>query len=193
MHLKIGIFWQIITDTILMHDNGQLQPNPVPFPRTFATTTTAFHLNIRADFAHSMTDKISTQYSIPNLLQATCDFLSHFIHDQNTCTITRKHGPVWNANVPFEDVRVWHSVQVQVHSQLYPGVAPPQKLFASPPSEEWPTERCDTAIFAQDATAGPLQPPPGLDSEWLHPTQPNLTEQQAEFFVGQICMVFHPI
>ena len=64
------------TDLFLIAAHGQLQPNPIPFPRTFATATTAFHLNIRADFAHSTIDKISTRYSIPDLLQATHDFLS---------------------------------------------------------------------------------------------------------------------
>ena len=71
-------------------------------------------------------------------------------------------------------------------------VSPLPRSFASPLSEEWPTGWCDMAIFTQDATTGPLQPPLGLDSEQLYLTQPNNTQQQAGFFV-QIHTIFHPI
>ena len=145
--------------------DSQLQPNPPCFPRTFATTTTAFDLNIQADFTRSTLDEISAKYAIPDLFQATRDFFSHFLRDQRTCTITGKRGPLWDADVPFEEIRVWHSVRIQTHNQLYPGVTPPQKLFASPPSKEWPTGRCDTAIFATDVTTGLLRPPPGLEGK----------------------------
>ena len=155
---------QATTDLFAIAAHDQLQPNPVCFPRTFATTTTAFHLNICANLTRSTIDEISAQYAIPDLLQATRDFFSHFLRDQNTRTIAGKRGPIWNANIPFEEIRVWHSVRVQTYSQLSPNVTTPQKLFASPPSEEWPTRRSDMAIFAQDAIAGPLQPPLGLDS-----------------------------
>ncbi|KAF9645552.1 hypothetical protein BDM02DRAFT_3131018 [Thelephora ganbajun] len=120
-----------------------------------------------------MIDRISIQHEIPDLLQATHDFFTHFLQDQSTCTIAGKCGPAWDTNIPFKEVWVWYSVRVQMYSQLHSGIAPPQKLFASPPSEEWPTGWCDTALFTQDATAGPLHPPPGLN--------------------GQIRMIFHPL
>ena len=145
--------------------DSQSQSDPPCFPQTFATPTTALHLNIRADISHSTIDELSIQYGIPDLLRTTRDFFSHFLHDQNTCTIGGRLGPAQNANLPFEEVRVWYSVRVQTYSQLYSGVACPQKLFASPPSDEWPTGRCDTVVFAQDAVTGPPQPPPGLDGK----------------------------
>lgn len=146
--------------------DGLSQPDTPCFPRTFATPTTAFRLNLRANLTRSEIDEISVQYAIPDLLQATRDFLSHFLHDQETRTIGGRRGPAWNANAPFEQVRVWYSVRVQTYSQLNSGIAPPQKLFAYPPSDEWPAGRCDTAIFAQDAIAGPVRPPPGLEGKY---------------------------
>jgi hypothetical protein len=142
----------------------QAEPYPALFPRTFATPTTAFHLRTRAHVSRSTIDEISVQHELPDLLQAVHDFFSHFLHDQTTRTIAGKRGPAWNSTMPFTQVRVWHSVQVQTYSQCGPGVAPPQKLFASPPTDEWPDGRCDTAIFVQDAT-GHLHPPPGLDGK----------------------------
>ncbi|KAF9784417.1 hypothetical protein BJ322DRAFT_1141469 [Thelephora terrestris] len=166
-----------ITDLFTFAADTQSQHNLPPFPRTFATPTTAFHMNNRAHLSRSTLDQVSVQYDIPDLLQATHDFFSHFFHDQNTRTIAGRRGTAWDIAIPFKEVRVWHSVRVQTYSQISPGVAPPQKLFAIPPGEDWPNGRCDTAIFSQDATAGPLQPPPGLHG----------------FFVGQIRTIFHPL
>lgn len=141
----------------------QADPHAELFPRTFSTPTTAFHLNSRPDLSRSTIDQLSGQYEIPDLLQATHDFFTHFLHDQTTRNIAGKRGPGWNATTPFEQVRSWHSVRVQTYSQCDTGVALPQKLFASPPTGEWPNGRCDTAIFSQDATVGPLHPPLGLN------------------------------
>ena len=145
----------------------QSEPDCPCFPRTFATPTTAFHLNIRADRSSLTIDELSAQYNIPDILQGLRDFFSHFLHDQNTRIIGGRRGPAWDANAPFEKVRVWHSVRVQTNSHVVAGVAPPQKLFTSPPNEEWPAGRCDTAIFAQDAISGPPQPSPGLDGKLI--------------------------
>ena len=137
----------------------QAQPTPL-FPRTFATPTTAFHLNIRADISCASIEDISTQFTIPDLLPALRDFFSHYLRDQQSRTIAGRRGPLWNAATPFEDVRVWHSVRVQMKGGCSP-TRTPDKLFASPPNDEWPTGRCDTAIFSI-GESGPERPPPGL-------------------------------
>ena len=154
-----------IADLFTIAAHIRSQQNHHPFPRTFSTPVTAFHLNNRADLSRSTIEEVSVKFGIPDLLQATHDFFSHFFHDQTTRAIAGRRGPLWDVDVPFEDVQVWHSVRVQTYSQLSSGVTPPQKLFASPPTEEWPNGRCDTAIFSQEATAGPLRPPPGLNGE----------------------------
>ena len=142
----------------------QAQPTPPLFPRTFATPTTAFHLNFDADTSRASIEDVSAQFAILDLLPALRDFFSHYLHDQQSRTIAGRRGPLWNASAPFEDVRVWHSVRVQMQdgSSQTP---PPDKLFASPPGGEWPTGRCDTAIFSIDAEGGPARPPPGLDGK----------------------------
>jgi len=156
-----------VVDLFTVAAASQSKPDPPPFPRTFATPTTAFHLNNRANLSRSTLDELSGQYGIPDLLRATRDFFSHFLHDQMTHAIAGKRGPTWDISIPFQYVRVWHSVRVQTHSQLGSGITSPQKLFASPPSEEWPTGRCDTAMFAQDAINGPHRPSLGLEGTLL--------------------------
>ena len=141
----------------------QAQPAPPLFPRTFATPTTAFHLNLDPDTSRASIEDVSTQFAIPDLLPALRDFFSHYLCDQQSRAIAGRRGPLWNASAPFEDMRVWHSVRVQTQDGY--SQTPPDKLFASPPGGEWPTGRCDTAIFSIDAEGGPARPPPGLDGK----------------------------
>ena len=49
-----------------------------------------------------------------------------------------RRGPAWNVDLPFEQVRVWSSFRVQTYGLLRSGLTPPEKLYASPPSQEWP-------------------------------------------------------
>ena len=147
------------------------EPHPGPFPWTFATPTTTFHLNNQADVSRSTVDNAALKHEIPDLLQAMHDFLLHFLHDQSTRTISGRRGPAWDATVPFQQVRIWYSVRVQTYSSCSTGAADPQKLFASPLTKDWPHGQCDTAMFTQDATAGPLQPP-----LWLNSTSPHCVQ-----------------
>lgn len=147
------------TDLFTISIKIQSQPNPPCFPQTFSTPTTAFYLTVQADCSHSTIDEVSTKYNILDLLQGTWDFFSHFLRDQDTRMISGRRGPAWNAKIPFENIQVWHSVHVQTNSQVHPGVTLPQKLFVSPPSEEWPAGWCNTTIFAEDTISSPPQPP----------------------------------
>ena len=143
---------------------ARVQPPP-SFPRTFSTPTTAFHLNAKADTSRASIADVSIKFSIPDLLPALQDFFSHYLRNQQNRTIAGRRGPLWSADAPFEDVKVWHSIRIQTKSGQS-STTPPRKLFASPPSDEWPTGRCDTAIFSVDGEGGPEQATPGLDGRW---------------------------
>ena len=155
-----------VTDFFTIAAGIQAQQPPPPFPRTFATSTTAFHLNLRANTSCASIEDVAAQFAITDLLPSLRDFLSHYLHDQQSRAIGGRRGPMWNASAPFEDLRVWHSVRVQTKGGYSPTPTPAEKLFASPPGDEWPTGRCDTAIFSINAEGGPARPPPGLDGKW---------------------------
>ena len=183
-----------VTDFFAIAAEIQAQPSPPLFPRTFATPTTAFHLNLRANTSRASIEAVVTQFAIPDLLPALRDFLSHYLHDQQSREIAGRRGPLWNASAPFEDMRVWHSVRVQTQGDHSPTPIPANKLFASPPSNEWPTGRCDTAIFSIGAIGGPAKPPPGLDGKrWPYLNTKFTLTRMGGFFVGQIRAIFHPI
>ena len=133
---------------------SQAQQSPPLFPRTFTTPTATFHLNLRPDTSCTSIEGISIQFSILDLLPVLCNFFAHYLNNQESHTISGRRGPLWNASALFKDVRVWHSVRVQMKSRHSPTPAPPNKLFASPPSNEWPNGQCDTVIFLMDSEGG---------------------------------------
>jgi hypothetical protein len=149
---------------IIAASEAQAQP-PRLFPRTFSTPTTAFRLNVRADTSRASITDVSTTFSIPDLLPVIRDFFSHYLRDQQSRAIAGRRGPLWNADAPFEDIKVWHSIRIQTKGGHSPAPTPPRKLFASPPGDQWPTGRCDTAIFSVDGEGGPERPPPGLEGK----------------------------
>ena len=155
---------QPVTNFFVVAAEIQSQPTPPLFPRTFATPTTAFHLNLRPDISRASIEDVSIQFAIPDLLPTLRDFFTHYLHNQQSRTIAGRRGPLWNASIPFEHMRIWHSVRVQMKGGYSP-TSTPDKLFTSPPSDEWPNGRCDTAIFSVDSEGGSARPPPGLDGK----------------------------
>lgn len=131
-------------------------------PRTFATSTTGFHLRVRPNITRAEIDVVATDFHIPNLRVSIRDFLSHYLYDQETRRISGRQGLMDYRLLPFDEIRVWHSVQVQNYNSDG-GLRPPQRLFASPPSDDWPSGRCDTMLFRESIDVGsPQRPGPGL-------------------------------
>jgi hypothetical protein len=130
--------------------------------RIFSTPLAAFHLNHRPDISKIAVDVLAEHFSIPDLRSALADFLAHYLMDQGMHCIGGWRASQHTAPLPFQEVQVWFSVRVQTHSCDGPGVVPPQRLMALPPSDEWPQGRCDTAIFCQDTYNCLDQPPAGL-------------------------------
>jgi hypothetical protein len=130
--------------------------------RIFSTPLAAFHLNRHPDISKIAVDVLAERFSIPDLRSALADFLAHYLVDQGMHRIGGRRASRHTAPLPFQEVQVWFSVRVQTHSCDGPGVVPPQRLMALPPSDEWPQGRCDTAIFCQDTYNCPDRPPAGL-------------------------------
>lgn len=144
-------------------------PDPLAssIPRTFATTTTGFHLKIRPNVTRAEINIIAADFRIPNLYTSIRDFLSHYLYDQETRRISGRQGPTNGTLLPFNEIRVWHSVQLQNYDSNG-GLRPPQRLFASPPSDDWPSGRYDTVLFRESVDAGsPRRPGLGLEGQYF--------------------------
>ena len=144
----------------------QLPPSNNPSPRfllhTFSTSTTAFHFNLRPNASKVSLDDCSTTFDIPDLSTSINDFLAHYLHEPQTCNIGGRQGRSDDRRVPFDSVKMWHSVQVQ-NLNSSGGLRVPQRLFATPPSDSWPLGRYDVAIFREDVENGPQAPGRGFD------------------------------
>ncbi|KAF9777296.1 hypothetical protein BJ322DRAFT_1135060 [Thelephora terrestris] len=148
-----------------------------PVPRTFSTATTGFHFNLKPNVPRAEVNDVAEDFNIPGLYVSIRDFLSHYLYDQDNRRISGRQGPTHGTVLPFDGVQVWHSVQVQ-NFNCDGMLRPPQRLFASPPSDDWPSGRCDTVLFRESVDPrSPQRPGLGLSG----------------FFVGQIRLIFHPI
>jgi hypothetical protein len=139
-------------------------PNPLTSstPRTFATSTTGFQLRLRPHITRAEIDVVAMDFRIPNLHVSIRDFLSHYLYDQETRRIAGRQGTIGSALLPFDEIRVWYAFRAQNYDSNG-SLRPPQRLFASPPSSDWPSGRCDTALFRESVDVGsPQRPGPGL-------------------------------
>jgi hypothetical protein len=109
-------------------------------------------------------DEFSTLFEIPDLHVAIKNFLAHYLYEPQTCSIRGPQRDSGDTQVPFDGVKVWHSIQVQNLSSDG-NLRLPQRLFAEPPSDDWPLGRYDTAMFREDIENGPITPGRGFDGE----------------------------
>jgi hypothetical protein len=160
--------------------------------RVFSTPTTAFRVNHRPDINKITVDALAERFDIPDLRAALADFLAHYLGNQDMRRIGGRRIAQRTAPLPFEEVQVWFSVKVQTYSCDGPGIVPPQKLMASPPSNGWPQGRCDTAMYCQDVNNCPDSPPAGLEGTLIISLQ-LCSNALLGFTIAQLRLILHPI
>lgn len=128
-------------------------PNLLRPLRTFYTTSTAFHLNQRANKTRCSVDAAAVTFALPDLRPALVDYVkrvlnrTHYSHSIGG----RRNAPTIGGILPFKDIQVWHQVKMQlkaVHDLTT--VMPPYTLHAAPPTTEWPLGRYDPALVIND-------------------------------------------
>ena len=103
-------------------------------PRTFSSSTTAFHLALKPSLRISI-DEAAELYGLPDLRSTVTDYFHH---------ASRSGCPV------VENIQAWFKVRVQqptYHSRE--SFQSPQSLIASPPSTQSPSGRYDFAVVNQ--------------------------------------------
>ena len=149
--------------------------------RTFSLNTTAFRLNVKPDVLRMPVNDAAIEFRVPDLQVSISDWFSSYLRSPTTRTVSGRQGLTHDIELPFDDVRIWYSVQVQ-NLDVTGGLRRPQRLFAKPPSHDWPFGRCDTALFREAIDGGPGLPGPGLDGIILYPSQNALHSPKARFF-----------
>jgi hypothetical protein len=83
-------------------------------------------------------------YSLPDLCPALLDFFARHSNNPSSHHVGGRRGTLSNT-LPFTDVIVWHSLQMQTYSLDDDSVTNPRRLNAMPPCDPWPLRRYDTA------------------------------------------------
>ena len=120
--------------------------------RTFATTTTAFHLASKPSLRLSL-DEAAETFKIPDLRQALVEHL-HRLENGTPHTVSGTRNN--HSTLPFDCIQIWYRVRTQ-QMQYYNSKVPdaPQTLRALPPSASSPHGLYDAVVI----NAGP-------QSEW---------------------------
>jgi len=161
---------------------------PLPL-RSFHTETTAFQLNRLPSLKEVTVDEIATKFKIPDLHPALADYIrrARTLHSTIFKLGQRRTSPT-DADLPFTHLNVWYSVRMQMRTTDVMDVTDPQRVCASPSSEEWPFGRYDTVLLSNGTPLGP-----GLGGvRLLTPLSPP-TNISSGFDLAQIRLIFHPI
>ena len=125
------------TSSALLEGSDPAAPKPF---RTFATSTTAFHLATKPLSRLSVAEA-AVKYDLPDLGPA----ISAFLAQQNGITVS----------LDTIKLQIWHNLRVQQRSYHSEELEPPQTLRANPPSTANPYGQYDSVIVGS-------QP----DSDW---------------------------
>ena len=121
-----------------------------PF-RTFANTTTAFHLTRDARFKRRSIHDIARDFGLVDLRCAIADYLHRITNGVSVHSIGGRRTAVEGCYLPFDQLDVWTEVRLQ--SKAYhcnEEILPPQTVNAAPQSEAWPFGQCDTVVVNTD-------------------------------------------
>jgi len=97
-------------------------------------------------------EEATIKFNLPDLSPALHHFLQRLDQGGDTLlSIGSRCSPVSDP-IPFNQVAIWPNLVLQVKEYHHcDNVLMPEKLHASPPTEEWPVGRCDVAFANTDA------------------------------------------
>ena len=82
---------------------------PLSF-HTFSTPEVAFHLNCDPSYKQMLVDKVAALFSIPDLQEASSDYIQHVNRADNGYirTVGGCHYAIRGCQLPFTHLQVWN-------------------------------------------------------------------------------------
>jgi hypothetical protein len=152
----------------LLRERNELPAKTLNLKRTFATSSTAFHLTMKID-AKMTIEEAAERHSIPDLrialeryfegVHATGGFNSQTFYrypepsSPNEPCIGMKHhqyGSSCTGRLPFSSLRIWHQVRIQTRGTNSGKPVLSNMVKATPPSDAFPFGRYDFCVFKND-------------------------------------------
>ncbi|KAI5987306.1 hypothetical protein EDD15DRAFT_2389609 [Pisolithus albus] len=128
---------------------GDFPTAPRPY-RTFASSTTAFHLASRPKMTNIDVDRAAELYGLPDFKPAMADYLARHHHNL-THTIRGRRRATPDCQLPFDHIQIWSKIRIQSYSSYdLKMLLPSQGLHVSPPTVNWLFGRYDSVIISRD-------------------------------------------
>jgi hypothetical protein len=135
---------------------------PLPL-RTLSTETTAFQLNFHPSLPKVTVDEVAMKFKLPDLRPALADYIQRSRDLRSpTPKIGQRRSSPPDAHLPFTHLQVWFSVRMQMRSSDAIGMTDPQRVRASPTTDDWPCGRYDIILLSNG-----MAPGPGLGGNYL--------------------------
>ena len=130
--------------------------------RTFASRSTAIHLATKPHLRMTV-DEAAALFDLPDLCLAIGNYLDRCANGvDHNISGRRRASP--NCSVPSDRIQIWTKVRVQVRNYHNPSlVEPAQTMLVTPPSQEHPRGRYDSAVCSSSAKSD--WPSQGLQGE----------------------------
>lgn len=163
---------------------------PLPL-RTFCIENTAFHLNRHPNLVESTIEEVAVKFGLPDLRPALADYIQRTRNLQSaTFKIGQRRSAHSKPELPFDRLRVWYSVRIQVRLTDSADVSDVRRVCAEPPSPDWPFGRYDTVLLSDGSAPG--QGLHGMTSAWCLKRR-SCANLSKGFDLAQIRLIFHPI
>ncbi|KAI5995029.1 hypothetical protein EDD15DRAFT_2165284 [Pisolithus albus] len=128
---------------------GDFPTAPRPY-RTFASSTTAFHLASRPKMTNIDVDRAAELYGLPDFKPAMADYLARHHHNL-THMIGGRRRATPDCQLPFDHIQIWSKIRIQSYSSYdLKMLLPSQGLHVSPPTVNWPFGRYNSIIISRD-------------------------------------------
>lgn len=128
---------------------------PLPL-RTLCTETTAFQLNFHPSLPTITVDEAAIKFKLPDLRPALADYIQRSRELRSPVfKIGQRRSSPPDAALPFTHLRVWYSVRMQMRSSDITGLTDPQRVSATPVTNDWPFGRYDTVLLSNGMAPGP--------------------------------------
>lgn len=140
---------------------GNISNAPIPHRTVRVSPNVVYHLSRDPAIRKAPPLIFATQFGIPDLVPALGDFITRLASNPPYMQISGRRIASANCFLPFSSIEVWTSLRLQTRSYLPPHmILPSIALNASPPSNNWPHGRYDSALF--NITASHNWPQSGL-------------------------------
>jgi hypothetical protein len=143
--------------------NGKVLNALTPY-RTFAISSTAYHLNYHPNIRRLSVCEVAKDYCLPDLCPSLADYVDRIRQGAPQHNMTGHRIALSGCKLPFDELQVWNQLRMQSKSYHDASIVlPAQVVLASPSSNVGEFGKFDTVLVNIDPSKA--WPYSGLNGE----------------------------